>query len=261
MNRNNLLFIIDMQNDFCLPEGKLAVAGAMADVERLAAFIERKGEEIDEIVLTQDSHQPFSIAHPSFWLDASGEHPLPFSLITPDDLSVGNYRAANPAWQSWCVTYIARLNEQREYPHVIWPEHCLAGSVGEAIVEPLMTTIEAWGRSGKGYTIIRKGESPLVEQFGALRANIEIASDNRTQLNQTLVGQLKKATTIYLAGEARSHCVASTLKQLLTIEGLAEKVILLNDCMSDVTGFEGVSDPIFDAARMAGATITQSTQL
>ncbi|MGL4410861.1 MAG: hypothetical protein ACRCTF_01800 [Bacteroidales bacterium] len=261
MSKKSILLIIDMQNDFALPEGKLSVPNAMDDVKRLATFIRRKAEKIDEIILTQDSHQPYSIANPSFWIDSKGNHPAPFTNITPDDIRTGKYRAAKEDMQSWSTIYIEELTKQGEYPHVIWPEHCIAGTKGEAIVDTLIDQIQEWSREGRSYTLLRKGESPLVEHFGAIRANIEIEDDKRTQTNKPLIDRLNQAETIYIAGEAKSHCVANTIKQILQFEHLAKKLVILDDCMSDVSGFEGFGKPIFQAAQQAGALVTLSTEI
>ena len=74
--RTTQLLVIDPQNDFCdLPAShrragstpSLPVAGAHADMQRLAAFIRAQGGQIDAITVTLDSHQRFDIAHPGFW--------------------------------------------------------------------------------------------------------------------------------------------------------------------------------------------------
>jgi nicotinamidase/pyrazinamidase len=62
-----------------------------------------------------------------------------------------------------------------------------------------------------------------------------------------------------MAGEAKSHCVANTIKQMLDIKGIARKLVILEDCMSDVPGFETIALPIYERARTAGARSTLST--
>ena len=74
--RTTQLLVIDPQNDFCdlpatyCPAGNapsLPVAGAHADMQRLAAFIRTQGHQLDAITVTLDSHQRFDIANPDFW--------------------------------------------------------------------------------------------------------------------------------------------------------------------------------------------------
>jgi nicotinamidase/pyrazinamidase len=111
------LLVIDPQNDFCdieeteLPvdpksvaAGKpvplfrpaLPVAGADADMKRLAAFIDRVGKRLYDIHVTLDSHNPVDIAHPSWWRNENGDAPAPFTLITASDVKNGVWKVRNP---------------------------------------------------------------------------------------------------------------------------------------------------------------------
>lgn len=252
MNRfKNLLLIVDMQNDFCRSNGALYVRGAEGDVKRLVKFMEMNRDKIDHIVLTMDHHQVVDISHPVFWADQNGNHPSPFTEISPDDIQekkwqpLFHYREA--------IGYVEALSEQGEFPHIIWPEHCIAGSEGAAITNALMEQIMNWARPGRYYELVMKGTNPLTEHFGILRANIPIRSDPKTMLNMNLVNTLKKYENIFIAGEARSHCVANTVKQMLEITEMVKKLIIIWDTMSDVPGFEKPSLPIYQRAFRQGA--------
>ena len=60
-----------------------------------------------------------------------------------------------------------------------------------------------------------------------------------------------------MAGEAKSHCVANSLKQVLDESpDFAAKLIVLEDAMSNVTGFETLADPIYDRAKQMGVKFT-----
>lgn len=253
MRKENLLLVIDMQNDFCLPTGALYVDGAEKDVKALNQFIVHNANQIDEIVLTQDTHSLLDISHPGFWKDKEGNIPAPFTQIVPEDVLKGNWKPIQNEVE--VKQYIQNLYQQGEYPHVIWPEHCIEGTEGVAIVDELMEVINKWAVEGRSYEIIQKGLNPLTEHFGALRANIPIDSDAKTQTNMYLVDKLKEYKQIFIAGEAKSHCVANTVKQLCEIEGLVEKLIILEDTMSNVTGFETLADPIYARALEMGARI------
>ena len=72
--------------------------------------------------------------------------------------------------------------------------------------------------------------------------------------NQALVEHLLSFDTVIVAGEAKSHCVAWTVEDLLAEirardPGLARKVVLLDDCTSPVV-VPGVAD-FTDAAEQA----------
>lgn len=257
MKKDVLLFIIDMQYDFCLPDGALYVNGAEKDAERLARFIRANTEVIDHIIMTQDNHNVIDISHPGYWEDMDGNHPLPFTHISASDVKAGLWK---PCFEKEkAVSYIRSLEEQGEFPHVIWPEHCIIGSRGAAIVDEVLEPVKTWSRKGRLFDLVIKGTNPLTEHFGALRANIPIENAPETQLNTKLVNKLGEFKIIMIAGEARSHCVATTIKQMLNIGDLSRRLVIMEDCMSDVTGFETLALQIYEDAKRKGASFVRST--
>ena len=109
------------------------------------------------------------------------------------------------------------------------------------------------------FDVVVKGTNPLTEHFGALRANVPVEGSPETQINEELIRKLQLFDDILMSGEAKSHCVANTIKQMLDINGIAPKLVILEDCMSDVPGFETIALPIYERARTAGARFTLST--
>jgi nicotinamidase/pyrazinamidase len=78
--------------------------------------------------------------------------------------------------------------------------------------------------------------------------------------------QIEKGTplsieNIIIAGEAKSHCIANTLKQILELEKYSFNLTVLDDCMSPVPGFEKIADPIYQKARDAGVQFIKSKDL
>jgi nicotinamidase/pyrazinamidase len=259
MKSDILLLIIDMQNDFCAPSGALYVKGAEEDTRRTGRFIIKNLENIDHIVLTQDNHHVVDISHPAFWEDRNGKHPEPFTEIKSNSVLEGLWI---PRYQKdKAIEYIRKLENQGEFPHVIWPEHCIIGSYGAAIAEEVLEPVKNWARTGKYYDVVRKGTHPLTEHFGALKAHVPVPGYPETHVNTELVNKLNSFKKIYVAGEARSHCVATTIKQILQITGQARKLHIIEDCMSDVTGFESNSVPIFERARSEGAKFVLSRDI
>ena len=253
------LFIIDMQNDFCTPTGALYIPGAEQDVARLSKFIDTCSVRLNAIILTMDNHQVMDIAHPCFWTNSKCETPAPFTGITGSDVATG---AWTPRFEREMVLqYLKELDEQGEFSHTIWPEHCLMGSEGAAIVPAIMNSVKQWANQGKFYQLVVKGTNPLTEHFGALRSNVPIEGASETQLNVELLMKLKSFDKIIVAGEAKSHCVANTVKQLFEYPELMERLIILDDCMANVPGFEHIADPIYQRALEMGATVTKSTTL
>jgi len=262
--KKNAVLIIDPQNSFCNPgdaagnnRGSLFVEGADKDMKRLAKWIDNNSSEIDFIGVTLDMHQPNDIAHPSFWQDKQGNFPAPFTVITSKDVENGTWTPRfDPAT---CLAYLRELEKQGEFPHVIWPAHCIIGSEGAAIYEPLMQSIIKWTEQGKFFQTVAKGTYPFTEHFGAFHAQIPDPKRPETQLNHNLIKTLEQYQNVYLAGEAKSHCVANSLKQVLNeAPSLASKFIIIEDCMSNVTGFETLADPIYEKARKMGVRFTST---
>ena len=252
------LLVIDPQNDFCHSTGSLYVAGAEKDMARLATFVKNNKEKINHIALTQDSHHVIDISHPGFWQDKYGKNPNPFTIITGESIEKGEWFPR--FFPKDAIEYIHKLEAQGEFPHCIWPEHCLIGTTGAAIVDELMDSIKEWCRLGNWYKVFTKGTYPLAEHFGAFRANVEVPNIPATQLNQDIVKDLENNDKVILSGEAKSHCVGSTLKQCLDyFPDLAKKFVILEDCMSPVPGFENLSDDTFKRAKQMGVQFTTST--
>jgi len=256
--KKNALLIIDPQNDFCNPgdangkgKGSLYVPGAEKDMKSLADWIVANKDAIDFIGVTIDSHQPNDIAHPTFWQDKNGQFPAPFTIITVKDVESGIW---TPRFDpKRCLEYLKSLEAQGEFPHVIWPVHCVVGSEGAAIYQPLMDAMLAWTVKGKFYQAVAKGTYPYSEHFGAFMAQIPDSQRPETQLNQGLIKTLETYQNVYLAGEAKSHCVANSLKQVMReAPDLAAKFIILEDAMANVPGFETLADPIYNEAKIKG---------
>ena len=234
------LLIIDGQRDFC-EGGALPITGAAKDLERVAKMIENHGNDIEDIQLTLDSHFPLHIAHPLWWQDASGKHPEPFTLITKEDVEKSVWRPKNPAWNDWALEYTATLEKNNRYILCIWPPHCIIGSEGAAFQPVLYEAVSNW--ETKYFAIASrttKGSNPFTEHYSAVKADCSRSDDPKTMLNARLIDTLKEYDTILIAGEALSHCVANTIKDVADEFNLdqVKKFVLLEDASSSVSGFE-----------------------
>jgi nicotinamidase-related amidase len=258
--KKNAFLIIDAQFDFCNPAGALFVPGADADIQRLATLIKTNVEKIDHIVVTLDSHPVNDISHPAFWQDKNGAFPPPFTQITSEDIKTGKWTARFETEKA--SAYVTELEKQGKFLHFIWPEHCLIGSKGASLEDNLMEALRLWTRQGKQYHAITKGENPLTEHFGIFAAQIPIDGAPETQLNTSLIQELMQFENIYLAGEAKSHCVATSLKQAMDFAPeLAKKMIVIEDCMSDVTGLGHLGKPIYDEAKTKGIRFVKAASV
>jgi nicotinamidase/pyrazinamidase len=261
------LITIDPQNDFCIAtgpggeKGALVVAGADADMDRLGKFITKNKGRIEQIHCTLDSHQYVHIAHPAFWVNSKGERPTPFSLITEDDVKNGTWRAYNPKWQAKALHYVTELKRNSRYVLVIWPPHCLIGTWGHAIVPSVAKALYEWDADFNRINFVAKGSNLFTEHYSGVRADVEDPDDVSTKLNTGLIEVLTEADEILITGEALSHCVANTIRDIATEFGVdqVKKFTLLEDTSSNVGTFEKLGQDFVKEMVQKGMKITRTT--
>jgi nicotinamidase/pyrazinamidase len=235
------LLVIDPQYDFCNPKGNLYVAGAEDDMKRLSTMIKKRKAKINNIHSTLDQHHIINIAHPIFWRDSTGNHPDPFTLITIDDLADGAWMTTKPSMMKRAAEYIKELALKGRYVLCIWPPHCIIGSLGATIVPEVYEAYCEW--ESERFAIankVTKGSNFWTEHYSAVRAEVPDPDDPGTAMNISLINTLKEADVIGIAGEAISHCVANTIRDIADEVGNnnISKFVLLEDATSSVTGFE-----------------------
>ncbi len=235
------LLIIDPQYDFCHPKGSLYVEGAYDDMIRLAHMIKRLKSKIDKIHVTLDGHSIIHIAHPVFWKDARGNHPEPFTIITVDDIKNSRWVTTNPFMMEKAASYVYELAKKKRYNLLIWPPHCIRGSIGATIIPELLEALQAWEQERfRTLNIITKGENIWTEHYSAIKAEVPDSEDPKTEINHAFINMLKEADVIGIAGEALSHCVANTVLDIADFIGsdYLSRFVLLEDATSPVKGFE-----------------------
>ncbi len=261
MSASTLLLIVDAQFDFCNPAGTLFVPGADRDIVRIAGLVQTASSAIDDIIVTLDTHQVLDISHPGFWTSPEGRNPDPFTAITFSDVKDGRWK---PLWEEeWVLLYLERLESQGQFTHFIWPEHCVLGTVGHALEPVLAKALRDRARStGRNHLTVIKGLNPFTEHFGIFEAQVPMGGDPDTQLNRQLLAQLGEYDKILICGEARSHCVATSVSQILKYAPeLTPRITLLTDCMSDVSGMGHLADPIYAEAASKGIRFGLSTDV
>ena len=250
------LFVIDPQNDFVLPPGQaaLSVPGAEADMDRLAAMVKRLRGEIDEIKCTLDMHHWFDVAHPIAWVDENGNHPDPFTEISFDDVDKQRWAASVSGLQARWRDYVRDLNKNGRYPLRIWPPHCLIGRPGSNVVDPVAEAFLEWEREEMAMvSYVTKGSNPYTEHYSGLLADVPDPEDETTLLREDVIRDLEQADVILLAGEAGSHCLANTVRDVANNFGddaYIKKLVLLEDATSPVAGCEALQDDFI--AEMTG---------
>ena len=251
-NMNIQMLIIDPQNDFMdMTQSALPVAGAVGDMQRLAGLIKRVGKKLTDIHVTMDSHRLLDIAQPAWWVDARGNNPAPFTIISVDDVVNGIWLPRNPRFKERSLAYVKALSQSGKYPLCIWPPHCLIGTWGHNVEKNLNCALQEW--SQKEFAMVdyvTKGSNPWTEHYGALMAEVPDPEDPTTMINRDFLSMLQEADIIAVAGEALSHCVKETVSQIADNIGdeHIKKFVILTDCCSPVGAVPGGPDfPIIAA--------------
>jgi len=193
------LLVIDVQNDFC-PGGALAVAGG----DEIVSGINAAMNDFDAVILTQDWHPA---GHSSF---ASSHDAEPMSLI-----------------------------EMPYGPQVLWPDHCIQGSVG-ANFHPNLTVDRA-------DMVIRKGYNPAIDSYSAFFEN-----DHKTPTGLEGYLRTRGIDTLTLVGLATDFCVNYSA---VDAAKLGFNVSVQMDLCRAID-FDGSLAAAIDGMRAAGVDVT-----
>ncbi|MCR5724854.1 MAG: hypothetical protein K6G80_07210 [Treponema sp.] len=258
---DTILLLIDPQNDFCASNGALYVPGAEKDAVRLAQFIQNNQAHIENIHVTMDCHPYYHVAHPCFWKDKDGNHPSPFTIITRESFKNHEYTPVDPALYNRMEEYIITLESRARFMLTIWPPHCLLGTEGFSVYQPISDALCSWeqAKTGRIIDFVKKARNPFTEHYSAIGAEVPDPADPDTRTNFTLIDKLRNKR-IYVAGEALSHCVANTLRDLFMYIDPGE-VTLLRDCTSIIPGYEKFAASFITEYTAKGMKVSDSTEL
>jgi nicotinamidase-related amidase len=281
------LLAVDVQNTFCIPDFELFVGGrsgtgAVDDNRRLCEFVYRNLGTITQIIPSLDTHRTMQVFHAVWLVDADGNHPDPYTLVAPEDVEQGRWRV-NPAVceslgidQEYAarhlVHYTRRLAEGGKYQLTVWPYHALIGGIGHALVSAVEEAVFFHGVARFSQPDFQvKGEHPLTEHYSMLGPEVTEGpdGDELASKNTALVEKLLTFDVVVVAGQAKSHCVAWTIDDLLEgadthVQRLAERVYLLEDCSSPVVvpgvvDYTDDADAAYERYAAAGMHVVRST--
>ncbi|KAL2000678.1 hypothetical protein VTN02DRAFT_2760 [Thermoascus thermophilus] len=176
------LIVVDMQEDFCPPNGSLAVQEGRSIASLINSLLAIPGFVLR--IATQDYHPP---DHISFARNHPGPNNRPFESFI---------EMRNPA----------PGREWETKPQRLWPEHCVAGTPGASLIPEINT--------GRIDLYVRKGMDPLVEMysaFGDAFGNID-ASVTARSVDVDLKAALaeRNVTDVFVVGIAGDYCVKFT---------------------------------------------------
>ncbi|KAI0839336.1 pyrazinamidase/nicotinamidase [Hypoxylon sp. FL0890] len=162
------LLVIDLQEDFCPPNGSLAVAGGR-DVTPLINKLLALPFVIK--IATKDWHPR---DHVSFAANHQGK--APFEDFT---------------------TIVNPYNESETYESRLWPVHCVQGTPGAELIPEL--------HASQLDMILEKGTDPRVEMYSPFYDPFTSPCVSDSGLAKAL--REKQVTDVYVVGLAADYCV------------------------------------------------------
>jgi nicotinamidase/pyrazinamidase len=275
MSRKINLIVIDPQVDFCdTKRGALSVPGAWEAMERVATMIDKTGDQLDNIQVTLDSHHMMHIAHPIYWrfintTMVNPKHPSPFTMLVLNGDKIlakelvdpangtfedrGEVTTTVDAMRPWALNYIRELENSKRFPHFIWPPHCLIGTEGQTVIEPVMQSLLRWENQNIAAVEYKtKGSYYHAEHFGAVMAQVPDPRDPSTDLDTEFIKTMMDYDLIVGCGIAGSHCLGVTVQDIANTsifpdgDKFIKKFIWLTDGTEPVAGFEQQQQDIVD---------------
>lgn len=258
------LLLVDIQIDFIHPDGALYIPGSIDDTRRTVEWIYNNAGRITKIGATLDTHLPIQIFHPPWWVDADGNHPAPYTAITGESIQSGQWHALYEP--EWSAQYAEILEEQAKKVLMIWPYHVLLGTPGQALVPALAEAI-AYHAAARGAQpeYVVKGLIPKSENYSAIEPEVKVPDHPQGDVNQALLDDMATYDVIYVAGQAKSHCLLETVGSMVRHypPEIVKKMRVLEDTMSSVQhpeiDFDAMADEAFDRFKANGLTLTTTS--
>ena len=277
---------VDIQNTFCIPDFELFIAGrsgtgAVDDNRRLCKFLYRNLGEITQIFPSLDTHHAMQVFHAIWLVDEHGNHPDPYTLVSAQDVATGRWQMNAAVAEALGIDvdyadrhltyYTRRLAEGGKYDLTIWPYHAMLGGIGHALVSAVEEAVFFHGLARYSNPEFQvKGGNPLTEHYSLLGPEVTEGPDGDRLggKNAKLIEKLLNFDAVVVAGQAKSHCLAWTIDDLLgdedVREQLAERTYLLEDCTSPVVvpgvvDYTDEADAAFERYAAAGMHVVRST--
>ena len=257
-------------------DGELYVPGSLENAENCVRLIQEGNP--DAIVEAFDSHSSIHCSFPTYY-DTKPPYfcfirPKPDSQETfegffpdkPDEI-VWEGTTRNPDWAAEHSHYLNSLLGIGRFPHCIWPPHCIVGTPGWGLIEPIANAFSEWEvRNGKEVKNIFKGTDRDREHFGIPRAEVPNEKNPATKTNLEYFNYLMKFQEIWITGQALYHCVWNTIWDTADIasakgimydleNGIENAFLKKCTLFYDPTGNDGCTSPV------AGVTVPNQDKL
>lgn len=262
-----VLILVDAQVDFIHTDGSLSVPGAVEDTRRTIEWLYRNVGQITRIVASLDTHVPLQIFYPGWWVNDRGEHPDPFTPITSENVDRGDWHPT--VEEDWSREYVHRLEELGKKTLLIWPYHTMIGTPGHAISPALYEAIAYHAAARAADPVfLSKGSIPKTEHYSILEPEVKVPEEPLGELNRPLLEMLSTYDLVYVAGQAKSHCVLETVTSLYRYfadraPGKIGNWRFLEDCTSSVVhpeiDFDALANTQLARFRSEGMRMVKST--
>lgn len=235
-----LVWIIDLQKDFVFTPAMgatLSVDGAIESAARGIKFIVDNTHLITGIAASLDTHVPFQIFYPTWWINQQGQQPPPYTMITSQDIANGVWTPIiEPAWS---INYVRELETKGKKTLMIWPFHCMNGSWGHSLIPALSEAIafHSAARMSQPEFLV-KGMIAQTENYSPFEPEVKVPNHPFGNLNTKFLDYSKQFDLIYVMGQARTHCVLeamrSATKYFANQPDVISKFRFLMDCTDNI---------------------------
>ncbi|MBZ0309293.1 MAG: nicotinamidase, partial [Anaerolineae bacterium] len=243
-----------------------SVPGAIDDTRRTIEWLFRHVGTLTTMAASLDSHIPIQIFSPTWWVDHDGQHPVPYTPITSADVKAGRWR---PLYEpAWSVQYTEQLESQAKKELMIWPYHTLIGTPGHNITPALYEAIAYHSAARQAKPIfLSKGSIPETEHYSIVEPEVKVPGHPESTLNTDFLDMLAEHDVIYVAGQAKSHCVLETVASIMRYfadqPDIIDRIHILMDCTSSVAhpeiDFDALANEALTTFQAQGLHLVQST--
>ena len=230
MSKLKVFTIIDPQNDF-IEGGSLEVIGGKKCLDNVVAHLEKHHQDYDLILVSLDTHNRTNLGFPENWFgtlvnDLKPGTPFPVDKIEPGKL-----------WPKFEYTAKKDVEMIRKQPgFMCWPCHCVKGTSGWLIYEPLNRLLLSLGDK---VVFMTKGEDDSRDNYSLFH----YGDGGLTKIGKSFnLWDLKyDDPEIYVSGLAMDFCVFETVKSLQEICKNGRYKIMINMTAS-IRDAESVSE-------------------
>jgi nicotinamidase-related amidase len=264
--RRIILVLVDAQVDFIHADGSLCVPGAVEDTRRVIEWMFKNQAQLTSVAVSLDSHVPIQIFSPTWWVDDEGNHPDPFTPILSADVRSGKWKPLYE--QGWSIEYVEKLETLHKKELMIWPYHTLIGTPGHTITPALYEAIAYHTAARQSPPVfLSKGSIPKTEHYSIMEPEVKVPSEPLGELNTSFLHMLATYDLVYIAGQAKSHCVLETVNSIMRYFSgqphIIRKLRVLIDCTSSVAhpeiDFDTLANDALAKHERNGLTLVNST--